>query len=76
MKSIFTIHKANTVSTTYANILSLGMNQITNSNSQKSKEINPKLKGIQSLVAWTVAPGVILATVAYFPYDLYLLTVK
>lgn len=52
------------------------MNQITNSNSQKNKEINPKLKGIQSLVAWTAAPGVILATVAYFPYDLYLLTVK
>lgn len=51
MKSIFTIHKANTVSTTYANVLSLGMNQITNSNSQKNKEINPKLKGIQSLVA-------------------------
>lgn len=70
MKTIFTIRKANTVSTTYANILSLGMNQIKNPNLQKNKEINPKLEGIQNLVAWTAAPGVILATVAYSPYGL------
>lgn len=43
--------KANTVTITYANIFSLGINQIKNSNLQKNKEINPKFEGIQNLVA-------------------------
>lgn len=51
MKCIFKIHKANTLTITYANILSLDMNQIKNSNLWKNKEINPKFEEIQNLVA-------------------------
>lgn len=62
------MHKTNTI--TYANILSLGMNQIQNSNSQKNKVMTPKFEGTQNLVAWAAAPVVILGTMTYFPYGL------
>lgn len=62
------MHKTNTI--TYANILSLGMNQIQNSNLQKNKVITPKFEGIQNPVAWAAAPGVILGTMTSFPYSL------
>lgn len=42
------MHKTNTI--TYANILSLGMNQIQNSNLQKNQVMAPKFEGIQNLV--------------------------
>lgn len=70
MKCIFTTYKANTVTITYASILSLGTNQIKDSNLQNNKEINPNFEGIQNLVAWTAAPGVISATLTDFPCGL------
>lgn len=46
------------------------MNRIKDNNLQKNKEINPNFEGIQNLVAWTAAPGVILATMTEFPSGL------
>lgn len=51
MKYIFTMHKANTVTITYANTLFLGMKQIKNSKLWKNKEMNSKFEEIQNLVA-------------------------
>lgn len=62
------MHKTNTI--TYANILSLGMNQIQNSNLQKNQVMAPKFEGIQNLVAWVAAPRIILGPMTYFPYGL------
>lgn len=44
MKCIFKIHKANTLTITYANILSLDMNQIKNLICGKIKKLTQSLK--------------------------------
>lgn len=43
------------------------MNQIQNASLQKNKLMNPRIQGIQNLVAWSAAPGVTLGSVTYSP---------